>query len=202
MLLAVFCCVLILLIGYCMTKLGKNFSDGYKEEVFLIWFKNGRPVPSVLRDLLTPNHEDLVPTIATLRTWKRNFRWDDRADTLDALVVRKIEASAVEEKVRMLKKHAETAEKLQELGMEHLIDKKIDSSSVALKMVTEGIAIERESKGLPDALLKMAEMEDEKLIDTVSKLMDKLPSGKREEISEQFSDEDVVDGEFIDAESE
>ena len=50
----------------------------------------------------------------------------------------------------------------------------IDNDRTALGAIKTGVEIERNARGIPDALLKIAEMRDEELGDVVSKLLAKV----------------------------
>ena len=91
----------------------------------------------------------------------------------------------------MLQKQAESGEKLQEMGMSFLDKVGFDKSADALRAIIQGAELERASKGLPSALIKISEMEDSKLADVIAQLMKKSnPDETAQFIEAEFKEED------------
>ena len=152
-----------------------GFPASYIEECFLIWYKHGRPAMTEILKFIPP--EELsgdIPRYQTIGIWAKNFAWHERADVLDAEVSRLVEIQAINEKVAMLQRQAKLGEMLQDKGKEYFDTHVIDNDRTALGAIKTGVEIERNARGIPDALLKIAEMRDEELGDVVSKLLAKV----------------------------
>jgi len=80
----------------------------------------------------------------------------------------------ISEKIEMLKRHADVGLQMQNMAIEYLNENRDElSSPAAVRMLVEGIRIERESRGIPAALDKMMNMTDEELMKEVTGLIEK-----------------------------
>lgn len=147
------------------------FSDTYKYQVFLLWYNNGKPSAQSVWNMIPQEWGDNKPTSSTVGQWIKSDRFQDHARTLDDSVVKEIDARMVKEKVAMLKRHAEIGFDIQNLAMDKILEKQDELSSNALvRLLIEGIRIERESRGIPQALEKMVNKTDEELLDEIAQL--------------------------------
>jgi hypothetical protein len=89
--------------------------------------------------------------------------WNQEADILDLEVKRKIDIDLVSQRAEMLKKQADSGKQLQQMGMGYLLEHGFDKASDALRALVEGVRIERESRGLGEALDRIFKMDDEAL---------------------------------------
>jgi DNA-directed RNA polymerase beta' subunit len=114
---------------------------------------------------------DNKPTATTVHGWIKSERFQNQAESLDRSVADEIEARMVKEKVEMLKRHADVGFEIQNMAIDEIRKKKDDLSSNALvRLLIEGIRIERESRGVPQAIEKMVSKTDEELLEEVRKL--------------------------------
>lgn len=152
------------------------FPPGYKEEVFLAWYQAGKPTASMLYDIIEPDRfSGAKPSVPTLSKWI-TYEFRDRAEELDNQVTRTIVEKAVAEKVEMLKRHAEVGRKMQEMAIEYLEEhKEYLSSNSAVRLLVEGIRIERQSVGLPEAIEDLASVSDDSLLDRIRELIASSP---------------------------
>ena len=151
------------------------YTDSYKEACFQAWYAAGKP--TLVKDLLEALPEDehgRKPHQDVVRRWRNADNWDIRADGLDARVNRQIEDTLVSQKVEMLKKQAQRARQLQEDGMEYLAENGFDSSSSALTAIFKGADLERSSLGLSDAILKLAQMNNDELMAETQKMLQRF----------------------------
>jgi hypothetical protein len=172
-----------------------DFSETYKEEVFFIWYRAGRPSIKKLIPLLQPAEDKRIPKIDTLRDWHDSLGWTSRADVMDAEVARDIEQTAIHEKIEMIRRHAETSQKLITLGMTFLEKAEgggINKAADAIRAVVQGMEIERVSRGLQIALGEIEGMTNEDLVRFVEKKMNPA-------LGESSVDDDFVEGESTDA---
>jgi hypothetical protein len=123
-----------------------------------------------------------IPVVMTLSRWINEFKV--RAEALDTIVAQTMTEKATKEKVAMLERHAKIGNQLQQISFEFLDNpenqKKLNMST-ALKMLVEGIRIERESLGLPNIIAKISDTSDEKLMDEINQL---LGSAELEQLDE------------------
>lgn len=151
-----------------------KFDDTYVEAVFVIWYANGRPPMQQLVDLLEKDRYGRVPTLAVLARWRDKLHWPDRAELLDIGVTHEIEKRAIQEKVEMLNRHAEAGKKMTDKALKYIEENNITKTSDAIKMLVQGVQIERTSRGLPLALDKLAEMADETVLARLNALTTKM----------------------------
>lgn len=150
-----------------------NYNSEYKEKIFLEWLNLGQPGGRVLqRHIPTDPLMANVPVIETLQRWIQE-EWMERADIINAQVKDELEGRIVKEKVEMLSRHAEIGKEVTDKALEYLRDNEFTTSANALRALVEGIRIEKESRGIPDALEKMQSTSDEKLAKEVYELLEK-----------------------------
>jgi len=154
---------------------GALYSDDYKMVVFKIWYKAGRTGANRLFDMIPPDEvTGLKPSISTLRSWMRTFK--TQADMLDAQVCDELQSRMVAEKVEMLQRHAETGRKMQDMAVNYLEEHKDEITfPAAVKLLVEGVRIERESRGVSQAIESMMKKTDEDLLREAMNLISKAP---------------------------
>jgi len=80
----------------------------------------------------------------------------------------------VAEKVKMLDRHAKTGVKMQDMAIEYIEEHKDEIRiPTALKMLVDGVEMERASRGIPQALEKMLNKSDDDILRAVQELMNK-----------------------------
>jgi hypothetical protein len=111
------------------------------------------------------------PTHITISNWIKND-FIDRAAALDKHLQDEIEGRLIQEKVEMLYRHGALGRKMQGKAIEKLdtLEPSELSSSAAVRLLVEGVRIERESVGLPQALEKMLSSDDEEILNRIEKL--------------------------------
>ena len=149
------------------------YTDTYREACFLIWYRKSRPKGNSLIGIFPPDELQRLPPIEQIWKWITDFGWHERADVLDVEVAKRIEMQAVEERVEMLERQAEYGKTLQEMGQTYLEGHGFEKGADALRAIFGGAELERSSRGLPSALIKVSEMDDATLQDTLKKLMNK-----------------------------
>jgi hypothetical protein len=154
-------------------KSNKNFSDIYKEKVFYIWYNHGKPQEGSLLRLVPQEIDEFgrLPTVSCLKGWI-DVEFVPRARLLDEQIKTAMDAAMIAEKVTMLKKHAELGVKMQDMAIKYLNENQdIISSPAAVRLLVEGIRVERESRGIPAALEKITRMSDEDLLEQVKGIL-------------------------------
>jgi hypothetical protein len=180
------------------------YSMDYVEKCFLLWYKLGRPTATELIKHISPDEAsgDIVH-YQMLSKWSSKFAWNERADVLDAEVSRQIEIQAINEKVEMLRRQADLGKMLQDAGQEYFETHAIESDRTALGAIKTGVEIERNARGIPDALLKIAELKDEELGEIVGKLLAKINPDEALRMTGSIVEtepEETVDAEFSEKE--
>jgi transposase len=150
-----------------------TYSMEYKWEVFSTWFRGGRPSAIQLNAMI--GYDEFTKnkiSISVLRTWVSEFK--KQAEILDAQINNQLERRLVAEKVEMLNKHAKLGQDIQQMAMDYLDlhreDLKVPN---AVKLLIEGVRIERDSRGIPQALEKMMDKSDEELLKEIQMIISK-----------------------------
>ena len=152
-----------------------SFSQEYHDDAFRMWYSAGKPNVRQLYQMLSDNPDGKKPSHTSLHKWiKEEFL--ERAMEMDQEVVDALQEKLIQSKVEMMERHVEVSKKMIEKGFKVLDDPNVDISvGNAVRMVIEGVRIERESNGIPEMLRKMAMMTDEQVIKTIEQLASKSP---------------------------
>jgi hypothetical protein len=150
--------------------LGKSawFPPEYQYEIFLLWYNNGRPSSRKLHAMIPEAQQQGVkPSRETLSVWIRT-NFEPQAEKMLDQISKEMEARTVKEKVEMLKRHVEVGVEMQNTGMDYIEENKDQiTPSTAVRLVIEGVRIERESRGVPQALQQMIDQSDEDLAEEI-----------------------------------
>ena len=155
----------------------KKFPPGYIDEVFAIWYDAGKPVAPQLQQVI-PEYALLKekPETHVLREWMKSESWIERTEQLDSEVKKSFDEKHILSKVEMLERHSEVGREMQTISLVWLRDNKENlSPGTAVRMLVDGIEIERATAGIPAALKKMMNMGDEDLQNEVAKLLADAP---------------------------
>ena len=179
-----------------------RYSDVYIEQAFFIWYKNGRPTIARLMELVPEDELGRRPALQVLDNWPSKYQWHERADVMDLTVEHQITTQAIEEKVQMLTRHAEAGQTLVDKALQYVRTHEITKMSDAIRMLVTGVEIEQASRGLPQALMKISEMNDESLSQMVNKLLAKMnPTEAGKFIGSGDEEAEPVEGDFADADN-
>ena len=150
----------------------KQFTDQYKMDVFNTWYAHGRPGTDSLYNFISDDPAcDKKPTRNTLQMWIYDDFMDWAGD-IDTQVKAQLDAHLVKEKVEMLSRHATVGQEMQDMSLNFLRANKDElNPQSAVRMLVEGVRIERSSRGIPEALDKMMNMSDQDLVDEIKKLI-------------------------------
>ena len=175
-----------------------RYSDVYIEQAFFIWYKNGRCPITRLMELIPEDELGRRPAQQVLDNWPSKYQWHERADVMDLTVEHQITTQAIEEKVEMLTRHAGAGKVLVDKALEYVKAHEINKMSDAIRMLVTGVEIEQASRGLPQALMKISEMNDESLNQMVVKLLAKM---NPEDAEKLVGIEEPIEGDFEDADN-
>ena len=164
--------------GVAMTRM--DFSPAYIDAVFAQWYSLGKISMKRLTKM-TPDPIDFGlatgrPSEHTLLKW-RTDHFLERAARLDEEVTRQLSERLIAEKVQMLNAHAAIASEMQMMALAYLraSPDKLNSNT-ALRLLVEGVRIERESRGIPRTLEKMSEKSDEDLLAQIEDMLLRAPA--------------------------
>ena len=91
-------------------------------------------------------------------------------------LIDEINQRVIAEKVEMLSRHTKLGQEMQDMALDYLKENVDElSSPAAIRLLVEGIRIERESRGVPEALEKISKMSDEQLLSEVKKIVSQSP---------------------------
>jgi len=168
------------------TQVVTPYSEAFKEQCFIAWYSAGCPTKERFGTIMPADEIGRHPSNEVIYTFMKTRSWRERADVLNEEVSRQIEKKAVEVRVEMLNRQAEIGKTLQEMGMEFLEENGFKKAGEALKALISGAELERSSRGLPQAIMKIAELENSELSSILSNLMNKAGSGGELEDSLKF----------------
>lgn len=154
----------------------KKYTDDYYQQVFNIWYKNGKPTGFILHKLVIEAFPtEVAPSIHTLDTWIDTM-YLSKAYELDMQVSTAIDQNLIAAKIEALQRHAIIGKKMQELGLKAL-ENVTDNALVKFKirdivdLLVKGTEIERNSLVIPKYFEKIEEMDDEALVDEITKMI-------------------------------
>ena len=149
----------------------QQYTDSYKNDLFLLWWKSQKPFAKRLWQMIPDDWDGDKPSLGAVERWIREI-FVAKAEILDNRLAQEMEHRLVKEKIEMLYRHAELGRKIQKKALDCLdeIDPSDLSSNSAVRLLVEGVRIERDSVGLPQALEKMINASDEDLLNRVQKI--------------------------------
>lgn len=152
-----------------------SYTDEYKDIVFYSWYNAGKCTFDVLYDIIPfpKTNYGRKPSIQALKAWIKNF--SGRAEELDRGVQKSLDNAMIQSKVEMLKRHAQLGTRMQDIGFGFLTGTADMTAASAVRLLVEGIRVERESIGIPGALELIRNKTDEELMDEVMKLIENTP---------------------------
>lgn len=167
----------------------KEFPQSYREEAFHIWYRLGRPSVRKLRSQLLPMDENgRVPGEEALQQWRTKDEWVVRANDLDIEVARENDKNAIEEKLKMLKRHADVSMSLIEKGTAYLEEHGIAKGADAIRAIALGMERESISRGFRVALDNMGKKSDAELVSYLEQQISRANG----------TSDDTIDGEATD----
>lgn len=160
----------------------QNFSETYKETVFVLWHEGNRKLSDRFCNSLPDENGDR-PSPKTVEKWRDNFGWIERAESLDVDFSNKLIAQSLNKREEMYKRHEEVASALLTKGEEYLKEHDFKDSADAIRAIGLAVEISRASVGQAEIIRKFASMSEEQLDKELQKMISKPEDG----------------GEFIDA---
>jgi hypothetical protein len=148
-----------------------NFPGAYKDDLFRLWFNNQQPSIKKLHQMI-PEEWGEKPTLGTLQNWHR-IDFKPKAERLKREYDERLSAELIQEKVEMLRRHGALGRQMQQIALDCLdnVDPTELSEHAAVRMLVEGVRIERDSVGIPQTLEKLLNQTDEELIEEIQKLI-------------------------------
>ena len=159
-------------------NLSRNFTPGYIDNIFLLWYTSGKPSatkfqPMIPIDPLTGTR----PAPTTIRKWMDHDEWIEREQFQDAEIEKVMRDTRIAATVEMLERHAEQGREMQNIAIGWIRDNKDDlGPGSAVRLLVDGVAMEQATASIPDMLIKMKEMDNEKLLDEIARSITETPS--------------------------
>jgi hypothetical protein len=148
-----------------------NYSQNYKDEVFFIWWKAGKPNVAKLSSMIFADEGGNIPSKMTLVGWIKN-EFTPRSQELDAQFYAQVEAEVMQEKAKMLKEHAQVGKEISSMAIKYLKEHEDELTiNSSIRLLVEGVRIERESVGIPAIFDKISEKTDEELLKELQNLI-------------------------------
>lgn len=162
-----------------MKKIALQYSDDYIEKLFQYWYANGSPTASQFHKTIEQNpdlHDEYgrIPSFVALSDWFTDREFRSRKDLLDAKVQTAIDDDLVALKVNMLREQAAAFRAVRSKALNHLLETDFDSSSAAVTAFIKASQEERIAVGLSKTIQKMAEMDNDSLVEQVRQLASRV----------------------------
>lgn len=154
------------------------YGEDYIEKMFVFWYGSGRIPPSKLIEFpdCPKDKFDRIPVRRIVEGWLNDRGWRERADVLDARAATQIEDELVALKVNALRKQAAQANEVRQKAFEHLMNNEFDSSASAVSAFLKSAELERITLGISKTIAKLAEMDDDEVLQTVKELAERAGS--------------------------
>lgn len=167
-----------------------HYTDDYKNATFWVWYRSGKVNGTILHGLIEPTADGVLPSDLVLKDWiYKDFR--PRAEAVDEQVNKQIMEVATKEKVEMLERHTKVGQEMQTLALDYLREHKDDlKPHTAVRMLVDGIEIERKSRGLPGLITEAIDASDEALTKKIDQLLNMVDKDDLTLIDD--GEEDVV----------
>jgi len=151
------------------------FSEDYKNSVFLTWYKNAKPNATYLMGMISESNDGRKPSRTLLWRWIRED-FEERAIPIDDAVREEMNSRLTQEKIEMLERHAKTGLEMQNMALNYIREHKDELTPIsAVRLLVEGVKIERGSRGIPQVLEKMMLLSDDDLLKETEKLLLRAP---------------------------
>lgn len=151
-----------------------RYTDDYKNATFWVWYRAGKPNGKILHGLIEPTDDGVLPSELALKDWiYKVFR--PKAEEVDVELNKRVAEKAITEKVEMLERHTALGKFMQDTAKDYLIAHKDElKPNTALKMLVDGIEIERKSVGLPGLITETIDTSTESLQKQVENLLNMM----------------------------
>jgi hypothetical protein len=106
------------------------------------------------------------------------FDWADRADAFDLHMREQRFRRELDERAKMYQRHIEIALEMQRMGLDTIKDYKTNhkvlSQTEARQYIKTGVEMERKARGIPEYMVRIAEMENTELLEKYAKFLEEL----------------------------
>jgi hypothetical protein len=169
------------------------YDENYIETMFAFWYNSGRiPASKIIVLENCPKDQfDRIPSRRVLEAWVNERAWRERADVLDAQVSTKIDDKLVARKVAALDRQASQAKEVGQIAFDYILENGFDSSASATAAFIKAAELERLAVGLSKNIQKLAEMDDDEVLQKVKELAERANSTTIIDASEVSEDEDA-----------
>lgn len=167
--------------------MSENFSGNYKEEVFALWYESGKKISNKFSNSL-PEENGNRPSPKTVEKWRDQFGWLQRADILDAELSQVLQTKIIDKRIKMYEEHSKIADELIQKGRTFLRTVELRDASDAIRAISLGVEIEKESIGQAEVGRRLLTMSDDQLNKELERLI-----GKPKALSDNIIDAEVAE---------
>jgi hypothetical protein len=147
------------------------YTEGYKNELFYLWWKMGKPAAGRFILEIRPQEDGKTPNQLTVQRWITE-EWEERAKPLEDEIRANFEKDLVAEKIAMYREQAAQAKDLRKQAFNWLVEHADElTPSTAVRLWETCINIEHTVSGVPEALDKMMNMDNEELEEAARELL-------------------------------
>lgn len=191
----------------------ERYSDEYREACFFAWYRAGKPklgMKTVLGTVIPTSEDGFKPNSVTLKKWREEYGWLERADVLDAQVSKVLENEAIQERIETLRQLAKDGKTLKEKGLDYIREHDRpfeDNPSAAVRAIVAGSEMEFRYAGQAAVLSTIGQMSNKQVESEIKKLLggrenDVEPEMIDSEIEDDLEDEEELGESEIDEEPE
>ena len=129
-------------------------------------------------------HGKLPSRAGVIDSWNeesKKWEWKTRAEAWDAKVRQEMLRAEEEELVEMARRHTQSAQAIQALALEKILDDGFKDSATALRGWKQGVQVEKSARGVPDHIAEVAELDDDELNEQLAKAIQRAGGVRRDE---------------------
>jgi hypothetical protein len=169
------------------------YDEQYISEMFTFWYNSGRIAPPSLIKLENCPKDQFgrIPVRRVIEAWIRERGWRERADVLDAKAETKIDDDLVALKVSKLRKQAAQASEVREMAFDYILENGFDSAASAISGFFKASELERLTIGLSKTIERLAQMDDDEVLQTVKELAERAGATNIIDVAEVPEEEDA-----------
>lgn len=156
-------------------EINTPYSETYIESCFTAWYSNAFPdITSFVKSNKFPKDEHgRQPPRGIIYKWVEERGWFERRDVLDAKAITQIEDELVALKVNALRQQAAQAKVIRNKAFEYFLEHEFDSSASAVSAFKMATETERITLGISKTIQRLAEMDDDEVMETVKQLAER-----------------------------
>lgn len=152
-----------------------------------MWYETGKKISNKFSNSL-PEENGNRPSPKTVEKWRDQFGWLQRADILDAELSQVLQTKIIDKRIKMYEEHSKIADELIQKGRTFLRTVELKDASDAIRAISLGVEIEKESIGQAEVGRRLLTMSDDQLNKELERLI-----GKPKALSDNIIDAEVAE---------